>query len=199
MRHWYAVMDIKKDIYEHLADIYLDASYKNKSKKKSKYSLRFKNLAFIGIALISVPTIFLFTSLNRTPASNALILVPRIITINLNDASSPQRPLHSINLDRKDLSRYKTLAFSVRKDSAYPSRLTLRVKLTSAQKQKSEIYLKPISSSWDEYALKLNDFQSISNWSKMLNLSFIIDEPHTSTNETPQAGAVYIDNVRLLR
>ncbi len=191
-------MDIKKDIYEHLADIYLDASYKSKSKQKSKYHFRFKNLAFIGIAIISVPTIFLFTALNRQPPSSALVLQPRIVTINLN-TSAPQSEIHSISLDRKDLSRYKTLAFSVRKDSTYPSRLTLRVKLTSAQKQKAEIYLNPISSQWSEYTLKLNDFQSISSWSKMLNLSFIIDDRTTRTNEKPQAGAVYIDNVRLLR
>jgi hypothetical protein len=191
-------MDIKKDIYEHLADIYLDASYKSKSKQKPKYHLRFKNLAFIGIAIISVPTIFLFTALNRQPSSSALILQPRIVTINLN-TSSPQSEIHSINLDRKDLSRYKTLAFSVRKDSTYQPRLTLRVKLTSAQKQKSEMYLDPISSQWSEYTLKLNDFQSINSWSKMLNLSFIIDEHNVSTNEKPQSGAVYIDNVRLLR
>ncbi len=194
-------MSTKHDIYEHLAEIYLDASYK--TKKKSRASrFRLKNLVFIGIAVISAPTIYLFAALNRpvvTP-SNAFVVQPQIEQLQFSP-NQEQNETYSINLDRRDLRRYKTLAFSVRKDEQHTGNLMLRVRLTSSLKQTSEIYIKSVSYKWEDVTMNLKDFSNISDWSRILNLSFIPEEPRPaqSWKNKSDGGTVYINNVRFLR
>lgn len=183
-------MNTKQDIYEHLAEIYLDASYKTKKNSKA-HQWRVKDFFALGLAIISVPTIYLVTAINKPATTNsALVLASNVVKVQK----------YSINLDRRDLSRYRSLAFSVRKDGDHKKAVSLRVKLTSGQKEKSEIYLKPISYKWYDYAIDLRDFSNIADWSKMLNLSFTVEEMHPNAGEgTGAEGLVYLDNVRFLR
>ncbi len=194
-------MSTKHDIYEHLAEIYLDASYK--TKKKSRASrFRLKNLVFIGIAVISAPTIYLFAALNRPPAmpSNAFVIQPQIEKLQFG-ANPAQNETYSINLERRDLRPYKTLAFSVRKDEHHTGNLMLRVRLTSSLKQKAEVYIKSVSYKWEDVTIDLKEFSNISDWSRILNLSFIPEEPRAaqSLKNKSSGGTIYINNVRFLR
>jgi hypothetical protein len=196
----------KKDIYEHLAKIYLDASSK-RNKKTKAYPPVFKNPFFISITIVFVVTILLFivtgrnrsvfTDLNQNKPVNyelALVLQPDIVKINFN-FESVKEEIYSINLNKLNLARFKALAFSIRKAN-YENKIILKLEFINTVNQRSETYINDMPSyKWQDCRINLAEFKDISDWSKMLNLSFIVGEKNTDKKN----GIVYIDNVRLLR
>ncbi len=185
----------KKDIYEHLAKIYLDASSKRKKGTKH-YSKLFKNIFFISIAFIAGLGVFLIARPNKNLPLNsqiAVVLCPDPVKINFH-FDPARKEIYSIDLNNADLSLFKMLGFSLKK-ADYQDNISLRVEFNSAFREKSEIYLKNISHRWQDYKIALSEFKNISEWTKMLSLSFIVEE----WNVAQKKGIVYIDNVRLLR
>ncbi len=186
----------RRDIYEHLAEIYLDTSVK-KRRKPEKYHRHLK----IILTAISAVTLIFMTLLsaniyNKNKHLNshmALILQPDTVKINFN-LDSAKKQAYSLRLNKMDLNKFKTLKFSVKKTN-YRNNIALRVEFINAFKEKSEVYVKAVSNKWQEYKIALADFKNISDWSDMLDLSFIIEEWNTAE----KGGAVYIDNIGLLR
>lgn len=188
------IMD-KKDIYEHLARIYLDTSSKREKRIKT-HRLIFRNLLFISIIFIFVFGTVLFFSSSRNKSFDsevALVLLAEATKINFN-FNPAKKETYSFNLNKLNLSKFKALDFSVKK-SNYQDSLSLRVEFTNTLKEKSEIYFKDISHKWQNYRVNLSEFGGISDWSRMLVLSFTLEEWNTKDKK----GIVYIDNVRLLR
>jgi hypothetical protein len=185
----------KKDIYEHLAKIYLDASLKRKRKKKE--SRLFKNLFIASIVIIFLLGSYsIFNILHKGKGLNyqiALVLVPDVVKINFN-FNPAKKEIYSLNLNNLDLNKFKTLAFAV-KNKNCNDYICLRVEITNKFQEKSEIYIKNISHHWQDYKLLLDDFKRISDWSEIPNISFIVEEWNTKKTD----GVVYIDNVRLIR
>ena len=184
----------KKEIYEHLAKIYLDAS--SKRKKKSKKYSKFKRIFFILSAFIFGLAVFSFFTLNKNKALNseiALVLQPDVVRINFN-FDPAKKEIYSVDLNKLNLSRFKALGFYVKKAN-YNDTISLRIEFTSAFREKSEIYLRNIEQRWQEYKISLSDFKNISDWSELLNLSFAVEE----WNVKERKGVVYIDNIRFLR
>lgn len=184
----------KKEIYEHLAKIYLDAS--SKKKKRTKTHLRlYNNLFIIGlILLISTGTALVSSSKKKNlPSEIALFITnePSKINFNFNPA---KKETFTINLNRLNLSHFKTLAFSV-KNTDSKDILSLRIEFTNNFKEKSEIYLRNVPAKWKEFKIAFLDFKNISNWSEMANVSFSVEEWNASKDK----GVLYIDNVRFLK
>lgn len=186
----------KKDIYEHLAKIYLDASSKRK-KKSRDYPKLFKNLFFASSAVIVGLGIFIFGFfLNKAPSNDseiALVIQHDPVKINFN-FNPAKKEIFSISLNNLDAIRFKTLAFQVKKINYY-NNISLRVEFINAFKEKSEVYIKNIGYRWNEYRIDLADFKNISDWTRMTNLAFIVEEWNTKEKD----GIVYLDNIRLLR
>jgi len=183
----------KKDLYEHLANIYLDAS--SQKKKKVKKHLKIKGHFLILFGVVGL-VIFLFIALNKQKSLNsefALVLQPDTAKINFN-FDPAKKEIYSINLNKLNLSRFKTLGFSA-KLANYQDKISLRIEFTNTFKEKSEIYLKNISHKWQDYKISFLDFKNMGDWSEMSNLSFIVEEWNTKEKQ----GAVYIDNLRFLR
>jgi hypothetical protein len=184
----------KKDIYEHLANIYLDASAKKK-RKVYKPSQIIQRILLISIIILGFTLLF-FTYANRNrnlDSDIALVLCFDPVKINFN-FDPAKKEIYSINLNKMNLSKFKTLAFSLKKGD-YRDGLSLRVEFTNTFQEKSELYIKHIPHKWQDYKINLSEFKNISMWSKMLNLSFIIEEWNTKEKR----GVVYLDNVRFLR
>lgn len=185
----------KKEIYEHLAKIYLDASSKKKKKNIARPGfLRpiFLINAFLIFSLccasyLSFKNKGLFTS------GIALILLQDAVKINFN-FDPAKKEIFSLDLSRLNLTPYKEVEFSLRR-ACYQDKIALRIEFTSVHQEKSEIYLKDIPHKWKDYKIKLSDFKNISDWSKILNLAFTVEEWNTKEKH----GVVYIDNVRLLK
>ena len=187
----------KKEIYEHLANIYLDASSNKKNGRKIKEPKRFRYLFFSSLALIAILCIALFTGIYRHNASRssqiALVLSPDVAKINFN-FDPAKKEIYSINLNKLNLAAYKELAFSLKKKNFFDT-IYLRVEFVSAYNEKSFVYLKDLPHKWGHYTLKFSEFKNISDWTKMANLEFIVEE----WNAKEKKGVIYIDNVRVLR
>ena len=191
----------KKEIYEHLAKIYLDAS--SPKNKKGKPKKNFRNLFFIGLAIIFGVSISSFLLHNNSISLNdkinitserALFLQSNIIKINFN-FDPATKEVYSINLNKLNLQGFKALGFSCRK-SDFDDKIILKVEFTNTAKENSECYISNLKAyKWQDYKIALPDFKTITNWSEMSNLSFIIEDWNTQK----KSGVVYIDNIRLLQ
>lgn len=185
----------KKEIYEHLAKIYLDAS--SKKKKRTKTHLRlYNNLFIIALVLIigtGTAVVSFSSKKNNHPSETALFITnePSKINFNFNPA---KKESYIINLNRLNLSHFKELAFSV-KNTDSKDIVSLRIEFTNAFKEKSEVYLKNVPAKWQEFKIAFLDFKNITNWSDMANISFSVEE----WNAQKDKGVLYIDNIRFLK
>ncbi len=186
----------KKDIYEHLAKIYLDASVT--SKKQTKKNSFLKSPFFIAGSAAVFALIFLFnfiTQEHKTPknAEIALIISTEPIKINFN-FNPAKKEIYSINLNNLNMFNFRSLEFSVKKAGIF-NKINLRVEFANIYNERSEIYFKEIPQRWETYRVNLANFKNISDWSCMRTVSFIVEE----WNVKDKNGVVFIDNVKFLR
>jgi len=188
----------KKEIYEHLANIYLDASSKSSKKRRklSSYPKAVQGLMLSGLALIlglgSFATYAHIQNLNQ-PGQIALFLYQNTAKINFN-FDPAIKEVFSLNLKQLNLSKYKTLGFSVRKTNPRDT-ISLRIEFTNRFNEKSEIYIKDISQKWADYKIDLSRFGRMEDWRQMKELAFSIEE----WNAREKSGIVYLDNIRVLK
>lgn len=184
----------KKDIYEHLANIYLDVS--SKKKKRRQDDFKFRNLFFVSISLIIGLSILLFNAFrykNFNSSQIALVLHHDFVKINFN-FDPTQKEIYSIALNKLNLNRYKALAFSAKKTN-HNDAISLRIEFNNTFNEKSFVYLRDISHKWKEFTIAFTDFKGITDWSEMSMLSFVMEE----WNAKEKKDIVYLDNIRLLR
>ncbi len=186
----------RKDIYEHLAKTYLDASPKRRKKPKEKPKFS-RNFLFLSGAFLSGFLIFfLFSFIYRNQTANSqisLVLCSDPVKINFH-FDPAKKEAYSLDLKNLNASRYKALGFSVKK-SNYNDNIAIRVEFTNIFRERAVVYLKNIPSKWQDFKIKLSEFKEVGDWSEMSNLSFIVEE----WNVGDKKGVVYLDNVRLLR
>lgn len=185
----------KKDIYEHLAKIYLDASSKRKKKTKV-YSRVSRNLFLASIIFIFSLGSILLISPPKNKSFNSevtLMISADVLKINFN-FNPAKKEIYSVNLNTLNLNRFKTLAFSAKRAN-YQDKLSLRVEFTNKFKEKSEVYLKDIPHKWRDYKIDFSEFKNISDWSEMLSLAFVVEEWNTKEKK----GILYLDNVRFIK
>jgi len=185
----------KKDIYEHLAKIYLDASSKKK-KKRIRDPRVIRNFVLMAVSALLVTSFFTFNLIRNKINSRfevALYLQNEAVKINFN-FDPAKKEVYDIKLNELNLSRFKTLSFMARK-TVYTENINLKVEFTTRFHEKSEIYVKNIPCNWQEYKLPLSDFKGIMNWSDMSGLSFTVEE----WNAQGKKGVVYIDNLKFIR
>ena len=186
----------KKDIYEHLANIYLDASSKKKKKSKHRVSLlksSFLVVLSIGVFIFSVFSFTVLKKKHNFKSEVALVVSSDVSKINFN-FNPAKKEVYSLNLNRLNLSMFNSLGFSVKKAN-FKDTMSLRVEFTNKFKEKSEVYLKNIPHKWCDYRIKFSQFKNISNWEDMINIAFAVEEWNTKE----KSGVVYIDNIRFLR
>lgn len=185
----------KKDIYEHLANIYLDAS--SKRKKKDTHLLKLTKPVFvISLFLVFGISSIIFNNVHRNKPLNsetALFISTETAKINFN-FNPAKKEVYSINLNKLDMHKFNAVGFSL-KTKDYADTIALRVEFTNSFKEKSEIYIKNVSHKWHDYKINLSEFKKVTDWSKMSNLSFTVEE----WNAKEDYGIVYIDNIRFLK
>lgn len=186
----------KRDIYEHLANIYLDAS-SSKKKRKGKKDHKFKNLFFANLAVTLSLGLFLFVNVYRnkpfSPLEISYSLYSEPLRINFN-FDPLRKELYSVKLNNKDLSGYKALGFSLKKYN-YKDDVSLKIEFSNTINEKSFIYLKDIPRKWREYKIPLSKFKDLSGWDRMSKVSFsLIDNNNKKTRDF-----ICIENIRVLR
>ncbi|MBU1929067.1 MAG: hypothetical protein KKD79_04950 [Candidatus Omnitrophica bacterium] len=187
----------KTDIYEHLAHIYLDTPLRKKNQLKNQPPQVSKKYLYISLAIIACLAILLSIALQikRKPLTtqNSSVLQPDVIKINYH-FNTGKKEVYSLNLKKADLSKFKQLAFFLKKANNRDT-ISIRVEFANAFKEKGEIYIKDVAKNWKLYKLDLADFKGITDWTEILELSFIIEEWNTQDKD----GAVYIESVTLFR
>jgi len=183
----------KREVYEHLARIYLDASLKYK--KKKKITLPFVFLGFLIILAASVGIKFLFLSKRDLsfPHNISLLLNNEPIKINFN-FDPAKKEIYSLSLNDLNLKNYKLLTFRVRK-SDYLDKIHMRIELINNFKEVSSVYLQDIPYHWQEFKIPFSDFKNINKSSGIKQLQFVIEEWNTNK----KSGKVYIDDVRITK
>jgi hypothetical protein len=188
----------RTEVYDHLAKIYLDASSKTKRKKRRKdYSRIVPGLFVAGtVALLCWVIIFFFISArnNKLLGSNITLAFTQEALKMDSNLDPAKKENCTLNLKNLNFKPFKTLALSVMKAEAQRN-ISVRIQLVNSLKEKSEMYLRNISNRRQDYRINLADFKGISNWSKISELSFVMEEWKVSSKK----GVVYIDNVRLLK
>lgn len=188
----------KKDIYEHLAKIYLDTS-PAVPKKKGIAVVSRKKYYFFAAAPFVVGTflVLLLVSFRGHPilpfASSSLLVSSETIKMSFN-LDTAKKQAYDLDLKDLNLNEYKTLVFSLR-NSNYNDKLAFRVEFSNAYKERAELYVNDISNKWKEYTFNLSDFKGITDWSEMTGLSFVVEEWNTRDNK----GIIFIDDVRFLK
>jgi hypothetical protein len=189
----------KKDIYEHLAKIYLDTTPATGKKKaalstaKRKRVYLFAAIPFIAGILI-FPLLVSFRGHPILPFSSTSMLISADTIKMAFDLETAKKQAYELNLKELNLNDYKVLAFALR-DSNYNDTLSFRVEFTNAFKERSEIYVTGISNKWKECRLNLADFKGITDWSEMNGMSFVVEEWNTRDRK----GIIFIDDVRFLK
>ncbi|MFA5115872.1 MAG: hypothetical protein WC486_01160 [Candidatus Omnitrophota bacterium] len=183
----------KKEIYEHLADIYLSSPKKKKA--KSAYSIKIdKNTLFVSLATIAVFIVFI--SVIRTPrgvSSLALVVQPQAVKINY-DLGVIKKEVYSLDLTNMDLSRFRAVSFAVRKSNPGDD-VHLKLEMNSSFREVSEVYISGLKDKWQEFHIFFRDFKGISDWSRLTRISFVVEEWNTREKK----GVVYIDDIKFLR
>lgn len=188
----------KKEIYEHLANIYLDASSKSsKKKRKSKsYPKPIRDLILVGLLLVlGLGSGIAYSNLNYRNNNSQIALFLFQDTAKLNFNFDPaKKETFSLELKQLNLSKYKTLSFAARKANPKDS-IALRVEFINRFNEKAEVYLKDISGKWANYQIDLSRFAKINDWEQMKILSFSVEE----WNAREKSGIVYIDNIKVTK
>jgi len=180
----------KKEVYEHLARIYLDASLKYKKKSKYPKGLFILLLGILGVA-------FLLLIIPKSPSHKissdnklSIVLVYEPVKINYN-FDPTKKEIYDIELNNINLEKFKTLSFRIKK-SSFDDIVHLKIEFVNKFNESSSVYLKDISNRWSEFKISLSDFK-ISNWSAVKKLMFIVEEWNTN-NKT---GKIYIDDIKI--
>ena len=184
----------KKDIYEHLAKIYLDNSSLKKKKEKTEDKRLF---IFIVVAIVLVVGLLFAIPFSRQqrPLNTQTLLVLTTETVKMNYSLDPvKKEVYHFDLKKLNLGRFNTLGFAVKK-SNYADTISIRVEVINAFKERSEIYVKDIPSSWKDYKIAFSDFKALTDWTEVTGLSFVIEQ----WNSQETKGVVYIDNVRFFK
>lgn len=185
----------KKDIYEHLANIYLDAS--NKKAKKIKFHPHtFRSMFFVSAVLvIGLSTALYFSFHKGQPFGSEVSLALTNGPLKINfDFVPAKKEIYALDLNRLDISKYKMLGFTLKK-ADFNDRVSLKVEFTGAFGETSEVYLRDIGHKWKGYRLSFKEFKNITDWSDMSWLKFIVEDWNTKNKK----GIIYIDNVRILK
>jgi hypothetical protein len=176
----------KKDIYEHLAKIYLDAPLKRQQRIKEEAKTP-KKVFFIAISTVLLALIFLLSVLftRNRPLHPSIARVLQSEVVKLVYSFEPaKKEIYTVDLNKQNLVGFN-----------YRDAVSIRIEFHNAFREHSEIYLSDIPHKWQHHSFKLTDFKSIGDWSEMISLSFIIEE----WNAIDKKGAVYLDNIRLSR
>lgn len=186
----------KKDIYEHLAKIYLDAPLKRQQRIKEE-SKTPKKVFFILISTALLALIFLLSVLftRNRPLHPSIARVLQSEVVKLVYSFEPaKKEIYTVDLNKQNLVGFKSLEFDIKKAN-YRDAVSIRIEFSNAFREHSEIYLSDIPHKWQHHSFKLTDFKKIGDWSEMISLSFVIEE----WNAIDKKGAVYLDNIRLSR
>lgn len=185
----------RDDIYDHLAQVYLGKRTKADIKKEQQFN------AWLLINILI--TVIIFTSafygLTAFLTHRKSVLQSRIIfslhngpiriEYNFKDTFPPVKTFE-LDVPDVDAAKYDKIQFSIRgKEEGTPG--VVKVVVKNQRKEEASYYIQGVGLDWQEFNIPLSEFQQITDWSSLTDISFILE----SWNVESKKGLILIDNV----
>ncbi len=185
----------KDEIYEHLAQVYLDKKLPSKQERQKKFfsdSIG-KIIVTVVMAFLAFYSLTAFLShrkdLIRHNIIFALSNAPVRITYNL-EHPFPQVKSFSLNVPKVDLREYESLNFSIRgSEQGYPDHVKVVIK--NQRNENAFTYIQGVRTKWDQLSIPLSAFQEITDWTSVSEVAFVLE----AWNTAKKKGMVLIDDI----
>lgn len=191
---------MKRAVYEEIADSFLGNNTRDSKGKKSVIQQRPRRRV-LYLAVISVITLLAAFFLIR----------PALYHNNINEASvyllsarypislayslepdNSETKVFSYALAQTNAGIFKYLKLRIKADKLFDKESGFKIAVENARREKSFYYVNGITNQWQDFTIELSRFKNISDWSKIINISFVLEEWNIYTKK----GIIYIDNVR---
>ncbi|MCK5014454.1 MAG: hypothetical protein KAS66_11600 [Candidatus Omnitrophica bacterium] len=185
----------REDIYDHLAQVYLGKRSKADIKKERQFS--------VWLLINILITVIIFTSAfygltafltHRNSALQSRIIFslhngPIRIAYNFTNSFPPVKTF-ALDVPAIDAAKYNKIQFSIRgKEEGTPGIVKIVVK--NRRSEEASYYIQGVGLDWQEFHIPLNEFQQITDWSSLTDVSFVLE----SWNVESKKGLVLVDGV----
>ena len=185
----------RDEIYDHLAQVYLGKRSNPEKKGKKKFD-SWLRLNIVITAVIFLTAFCGFTAFlvnrNNQWQNNILFALhngPVRIPYNLN-APYPQVKTFTLTIPKMDVSKYRSLQFSIRGlDEGAPG--IVKITLRNQKQEVAVYYVQGVAKKWKDVAIPFEEFEEITDWSNVTDVSFVLEAWNTDNKK----GVVLIDNV----
>lgn len=185
----------RDDIYDHLAQVYLGKKTKGELKKIQQFNSWLVINIVISVIIFSSSiyglTAFLTHRADTLQNHVIFALNTRPIRIMYN-LLYPYPPVKTFSLEIPEINvlKYNSLQLSIRgMDEGFPD--VIRIQMRNQKNEISSVYLRDLSKDWKGFSVPLSQFQDITDWSSVAEISFIFE----SWNIQKKKGIVLIDDV----
>lgn len=183
------------EIYDHLAQVYLGKKNKAQPKVAKKQISTWLVVNILITVFIFATSFYGFTAFltrHSDTLQNRVIFALNKGPIRLRYDLSyphPQVKTFSIDLSEVDASKFNYLKFSTRGLEGRPG--IIRVQVSNHINETATVFVEDIGSVWVTKNVALKDFEAITDWSSIREISFILE----SWNTKSQKGLLLIDDV----
>ena len=110
------------------------------------------------------------------------------------DSTNPAYNGFWMKLNNLDATKYNTVTFSVKGDTAkgYSKRVKIELKDAAGT---SPYILTGVTDQWQEVSIPFEKFRKIADWKSLTEFVVVFDD----INSAPKAGTVLVDNIKLSR
>lgn len=185
----------RDEIYDHLAQVYLGKRKKADEEKKKQFNAWLLINIFITIIIFTSAYYGLtaFLAQRKTTLQNSIIFSltngPVRLEYDFRDDAHPIEAL-ILSVPSMDAAKFKKINFSLRaRDNSSPG--MVKIILKNKRNETAFYYVQGVNAAWQKYSVPLKDFQQISDWSNLTDVSFVLE----SWNVSEKSGVILIDEV----
>ena len=185
----------RDEIYDHLAKVYLGKKTNTAEQKKRQLN------SWLIINIVTTIIIFAsaFYGLTAFLARRGDVLQNKIIyalnngpiRINYN-LTQPYPPVKTFSLAVPEINvlKYSRLQFTIRGlDNGTPG--VVRVSVRNHKNETASVLIEHVNSAWQNYSIPFSEFQQISDWTTIEEVSFILE----SWNADKKKGTILLDDI----
>ena len=185
----------KEEIYEHLAQVYLGKKTPEKKFIEKKVNPRAVGkivLTFLAVGVIFYSLTAFLSHRQEFLKSNIIFALnnsPIRIKYNLN-TPYPQVKNFSLSIPKTNITKYKTLNFSIRGlEEGYPG--VVKVVMKNKRNEISFTHVDGVKLKWKKFSVPLSDFENITDWMSVTEVSFVLE----AWNSIKKKGIMLIDDI----
>lgn len=191
---------MKRAVYEEIADSFLgNNNTKNNGKKiavNPRHGKRILYFAVISVIILFAAFFLIkFVLYHNSKNEASLYLLSERYPISMSygfESGSSEAKIFAYSLPQINAGNFKYLKLRIKGDKFFDKESSIKVAVENARLEKGFYYVNGITYQWQDFAIELSRFKSVTDWSKITNISFVLE----GWNINSKTGVLYIDNVR---